>query len=78
MVAFKAKGTDPDLPLCHQAVLQPDVDEFVEAQGIEMQTLEAKDTSDSPPGVNVPPGAWTFCIKPHPNNQIKKYKVCFW
>jgi hypothetical protein len=83
LCAFKAKGTDPDLPLYHQAMLRPDADKFVEAQGVEIQALEAKDTweyvlrSDLPKGSNILPGTWAFRVKRYPDNRIKKYKARF-
>ena len=46
LFGFKAKGTDPDLPLYHQAMLRPDAEEFRQAQSIEIEALEKKRTWD--------------------------------
>jgi hypothetical protein len=77
---YAAAASDPDLLMYDQAMRDGDhVDQWKEAAGIEIRTLEQMGTwvkvPTSEAQSKILPGTWAFRRKRSPDGEVKKYKA---
>ena len=82
MFAFKAKkGTDPDMPMYHQAMASPEQEYWLEAMQSELSDLHDRkawielDKNALPPNTNIVPGTWAMKVKRYPDGRFRKFKA---
>ena len=80
---MKAKNSNPDTPMLHEALAGPHRDLFLEAMRKEIQELEEHGTwevvqrDQLPEGANVLPSTWALKIKRYPDGRVNKMKARF-